>query len=367
MRWDCRTLKSRLLSAGTATDVQSVVQDVVSIRKTPAKSDSTHFFEVELKGVIRRKNDKLLNPAAIADYLAQVAPIPFHPDFPFAHEIVAALRPHIPLCDLQITVTGLTEPLYRPHRNQLDLGDDAVDKFSDLQIIELPGLDSQPAAIGWILHHGCSGAILQSNLVKGLRLRTGNIQVGENALLEALFTEPRFNGWSVGEIHVLDNRIVPNGRRDHFEQNTHYNNLLNQIAPYAREISKRCRTSSIQRKYLRDFEMHHEVASEKIDIISQATLPITQRKELARSAERAIASMEKIAHLDGFEIVADTQLAPRVKAVRTRLHQALGIALNRSLLADLPPAKRKMYEHLISLIYECSANRVAAKSRRSHH
>jgi hypothetical protein len=179
---------------------------------------------------------------------------------------------------------------------------------------------------------------------------------------EELFTEPRFNGWSVGEIRVLDNRIVPNGRRDHFEQNTHYNNLLNQIAPYARDISKRCRTSSIQRKYLRDFDMHQEVASEKIDIISQATLPTSQRKELPRSAERAIASMEKIAHMDGFEIAADTQLAPRIKAVKARLHQALGVPLNGSPLADLPPAKRKMYEHLFSLIYECSENRVAAKS-----
>lgn len=218
------------------------------------------------------------------------------------------------------------------------------------------------AAIGWVLHHGYSGAIPQSNLVKGFRLRVGDIQVGDYSLLEDLFTEPEFNGWSVAEVHVLDSRIVPNGRRDHFEQNTHYNNLLNQIAPYARDISKRCRMSSIQRKYLRDFEMHHEVATEKIDIITQGTLPPSPRKELARSAERAIASMEKIARMDGLDIGADEHLAPRVKAIKDRLNQAMGTPSDRSPLADLPPTKRKMYEHLISLIYECSMNRVAAKS-----
>lgn len=362
MRWDCRKLKSLLLAADPTTDVQSVVKEVVSVRKIDAAREPAHFFEIELKGIIRHKNDKLLNPATVADYVAQVAPVPFHPDFKFGAEIVAALRPHVALADLNVSITGLSEPVYRPHRNELALGDDETDTFTDLQILELSGLDGELAAVGWILHHGYSGAIPQGALVKGLRLRAGNIQVGETALLEDLFTETRFNGWSVGEIHVLDRRIMPNGRRDHFEQNTHYNNLLNQIAPHTREISKRCRNSSILRKHLRDFEMHHVVATEKIEIISQATLPATQRKELARGAERAIQSMEKIAHMDGFDLGADQALAPRVRAVKKRLSDALGAATDQSPLADLPAAKRKMYEHLFALIYDCSANRIAAKS-----
>jgi hypothetical protein len=51
-----------------------------------------------------------------------------------------------------------------------------------------------------------------------------------------------------------------------------------------------------------------------------------------------------------------------VKAIKVRLTEALGISSQESPLSSLPPAKRKMYEHLISLIYECSVNRVAAKS-----
>jgi hypothetical protein len=53
---------------------------------------------------------------------------------------------------------------------------------------------------------------------------------------------------------------------------------------------------------------------------------------------------------------------PRVRAVKARLNQAMGTASENSPLAHLPRAKRKMYEHLFSLIYECSANRIAAKS-----
>jgi hypothetical protein len=65
-------------------------------------------------------------------------------------------------------------------------------------------------------------------------------------------------------------------------------------------------------------------------------LPARQRKEFPRSAERSIASLEKIAHMDGFDIDVDQQLAPRVKAVKVRLNQAVGIASEKSPLADLP-------------------------------
>jgi len=362
LRWDCRKLKAALQSSEATADVLTLVRDVVAHRKIRAEDHPAHFFEVELKGIIRHKNDRLLSQEAIADYLSQVAPVPFSPECKFTPEIAAALRAHVSLGDLCITVGDLPAPLSRPFRSQLDLGDDVLDDYTDLQIHHIPGLDGDLAAICWVLHHGYAGAIPQASLVKGLRLRVGNIQVGDNALLEELFTESRFNAWTVGEVHVLDKRIVPNGRRDHFEQNAHYNNLLTHLAPITRDISKRCRTSSIKRKWLRDFEMNYTVASEKIEIISQGTLALSQRKELARSAEKAIATLEKIAHMDGLDLGADQSLAPRVRAIRSRLSEALGMALEDSPLAELPKAKRKMYEHLFSLIYECSANRVAAKS-----
>ena len=46
-----------------------------------------------------------------------------------------------------------------------------------------------------------------------------DVQVGESNLFEDSFKEPRFNGWTIGEIHVLDRRVVPNARRDNFEVN----------------------------------------------------------------------------------------------------------------------------------------------------
>jgi molecular chaperone HtpG len=71
--------------------------------------------------------------------------------------------------------------------------------------------------------------------------------VGEPNLFEDSFKESRFNGWTIGEIHVLDRRIVPNARRDNFEVNHHYSNLLVQLGPVAANISNHCRSASVSR------------------------------------------------------------------------------------------------------------------------
>ncbi len=49
-----------------------------------------------------------------------------------------------------------------------------------------------------------NGAVPTGTSFKRVRFRLGNVQIGGNALLEDFFTEPRFNSWSIGEVHILD-------------------------------------------------------------------------------------------------------------------------------------------------------------------
>ena len=70
------------------------------------------------------------------------------------------------------------------------------------------------------------------------------MQVGTPASLERLFLEPRFNGWCVGEIHIVDSRIVPNCRRATSNRDHICANLENHVGAIARQISSRRRTAS---------------------------------------------------------------------------------------------------------------------------
>jgi molecular chaperone HtpG len=360
MRWDCRKLLATLRDTEFIGGLADIIQEVVSVREILGDGFPERFFEVEMKGVTRHKNDILLNSSAVAEYLSQVGPVPFAPDFRFGPEITAAIAAHGEYSYVDISISGMEGPLYRPHRDTLELGQKIHDEFTELELVHIPGSDGSIGAVAWILHHGYTGALPNAALVKGLRLRCGNIQVGAATLLEDLFPETRFNSWSVGEVHVFDKRVVPNGRRDHFQSSVHFNNIVNHLAPVAREIARRCRTASVRRNLLRQFEFHHQTVREKIGILDQGALGPRERNQIERAARASLSTMEKIAEKD--ELDTDGRLKSVILSDEKKLSKVLNNPKPDLSLNALPPAKRKMYEHLFSLVYECSTNRSAAKA-----
>lgn len=362
LRWDCRRLKAAFREADQDMGIAALIRDVTTLQRIKVADAPERFFEVEMRGIVRLRNDRLMSPTAISDYLSQVAPVPFSPDFRLGTNITEALSRHFDLGALDIHIDGAEEPLYRPHRDCFSFEDKTSINFDDLTVVEVPGIDGAVAAVGWVLHHEYEGAVPSGTLVKGLRLRAGNVQVGDHTLLEELFPEPRFNVWSVGEVHVIDRRVVPNGRRDHFEQNAHFHNLLNHFTPVARDIARRCRTSSVRRKWEREFELHHDTVKQKLAVVVQGGLPDQAREAMLESVDPALRQLDKIADMD---LLADERRASRTTAIavlRSELASLKGYASVAEPLSRMVPEKRAMYEHLFGLIYDCSANRVAAKA-----
>lgn len=216
--------------------------------------------------------------------------------------------------------------------------------------------------ICWILHHDYEGALRNDTGVKGLRLRAGNIQIGETALMEELFSEVRFNSWCVGEVHVVDRRLVPNGRRDHFEQNNHYANLLNHLAPIAREISKRCRTGSIRRKLLRDFASTRSMGEERLAVIEQGAVSAARREELVRETLQLQKQMQRIVSAPALLEADVREMSDQVSQMSSHIESLSNTPEETDALALLPAEERPMYEHMFDLIYSCSTNRMAAKA-----
>lgn len=361
LRWDCRALKAALRSARHTQPIATLIQDIVSVRRIPAERQQKRFFEVELRSVVRHRNDRLLSPVAVAEYLAQVAPVPFSPEFTFGEEIVAALRPHVRLGDLEIRINSAEQPIFRPHRNRVEVGENQFDSLADLEIRELTGVDGATGAIAWVLHHGYFGALPGRALVKGIRFRTGNMQIGDNNLLEELFPEPRFNGWAIGEIHVLDPKVIPNGRRDHFEQSVHYDNLVNQITPSAREIARRCRQSSIGRKWVREFELHKDAALAHAKACARGGLARAARRAHSDAAAKALKAIRKVIATRHIGEDTRAELSERANALELRVTKLLGAcAAEMDPLEAFQPQVRGAYQQLIAMIYEFASNTAAA-------
>lgn len=362
LQWDCRRLRTLLRDKAFEGNLGNLVKETVATRRIDGRGLPEHFFEVELVGVVRQRNDQLLNATAIGEYLSEVAPVPFAPEFRYGEEITAALSSQVDMGNIEIRINGAVDPIYRPHRNQLEIGGGKVDQFVELEAVQIPAVDGEIAAIGWVLHHGYTGALPVGIRVRGLRLRSGNIQIGGDDLLEELFPETRFNGWAVGEIHVLDRRLVPNGRRDHFEQNVHLLNLINYLSPIAREISRRCRTSSVRRKWLKDFDRYEALTNDKAAILRQRSLSGSNRARVAGEIEELLDSMARIAGLDHLDVDTKKDLSASVIRLRKSLSRLLRNAPKKTALDHLPAQKRRVYRDVIALIYELSPNKSAAKT-----
>ena len=316
--WSGRTLRDpHLLQLDAAT----AINKCTSIRTLPDSDWPDEFFQVTVENVTRHAASALLNHDAVRSYVAEVCPVPISPEFPFSAEVTDFLSEHTNHLVLDVRLDVDETPIERPFRRALTLTDTYAAPFERLETRLIPSLDSdEPAAILWLAHTPYSGSIPRHLGVRGLRARSGNIQVGSDTVFSHLFLETRFNGWCVGEVHITDSRIVPNGRRDYFEPGPHLRNLENHIGAIAHDISARCRRASSHRNRLRQAEATiQQAASARVLAQSGYLLPDDASVLLERSREqvsgaRATFNELHIAHLsvsgtDGSEL-PDTQFEP---------------------------------------------------------
>lgn len=359
LRWDCRRLRALMRVADGPADVAALMAEVVIVAELDPAERPPRFFEVELSGVSRVRGDRLMNPALISQYLSQVAPLPFLQEFAHGPEIQAVLsNAGVRLGNITLSVNG--RALHRPYRDTFELAPGRQCAHQDLEFFELMSTDSRIAAVGWILHHPYEGALPSETLIKGLRARVGNIQIGEANLLDELYPEPRFNSWTVGEVHIIDARIVPNGRRDGFEQDAHFSNLANRLAPVARAVSRRCRTSSAQRRNMRDIELSLSEAETTLAKLEQNAVGDNAWITLSTSASRSIAKVELAIGRDGLGERPKHQAVQRLARLKKRLDNLDALTPTAKPLAVLPKAQRRTYQQVIELIYECSPDQMAA-------
>ena len=247
LSWDCQML-NELLRSSESMDIETAIKTVSDFKQSSCSdNDPTCFFDCVLEGVKFTKNDALINPHLIGDYLSETGPVPFDEKFKFRHEIGEILKPVNPFT-LHIHINGSTEWLTRPHRNcilKLD-GSTTTTIHSVEEISHVTSLlnGGESKLKGWVLNHDFPGALPIASHVRGLRTRVGNMQIGNDATWSYLFQEPRFNLWHISEVHIDSSALSPNTRRDSFASSSAFDDLQNEISTIATNFSDICRNAS---------------------------------------------------------------------------------------------------------------------------
>jgi len=222
--FDCEKLKA-LLVPGQSKDhnLQRVIEAVTDVRVMQEQS-LTHYFIVKMEGV--DDISSLLDLETVKDYLSQVAPIPFRDRFYWGREIKAKLAENgITVSEYPVFIGESFESLsqvYKPYRNSFETNSRAglsKDEVLGLSFFRINDGSQQLIAYGWYADTDFSGTLVDDR-ISGVRIRQGNILIGNQRTLASYYKESRFNGWSVGEVYVVSQNLIPNARRDDFEKNT---------------------------------------------------------------------------------------------------------------------------------------------------
>lgn len=259
--FDAKRLRELLVrSEVTTLTAESAVEEICAIDTFPV-TENSHFFTVILDGV--SPDSGLLDEERVSDYLHQTAPVEFeHSSFSWAsvisQEIPTSTYP-IFLC----TANGKHQ-IFKPYTDSLLINKTTgeKDQISDIHFTTLTNIDDTELGVAWYSISNFKGSIVD-RATRGLRIRVGNILVGDGHSLDQMFKDSRFNGWVVGEIYVDNPDLILNARRDDFEHNGTYYRLEEQLRTIAVEITQKIRSASIARNKALS------VALKKVDKVSE--------------------------------------------------------------------------------------------------
>lgn len=244
IEFDADLLKELLLpGSNDGVSVSDVIEKIVTV-KSEKETSNRRYFEVRLEGVWNEAG--LTDVETVENYLIQHAPLRFSEQFKWGRTIIEKMRlANYLIPQYKISLNG--KDLFKPYEDFFlsDRVKRNTDLIRDVQIETFYRKD-QLSAVLWYAKTNFFGTIID-NSIKGLRIRQGNIQIGDKGSCSSLFKEERFNGWIIGELHVLDPEIIVNSRRDGFEKNSAYYELLSNLRDWAFEVSKEIRHLSYER------------------------------------------------------------------------------------------------------------------------
>ncbi len=218
--WDCIKLREVLGNGnGKKSNMSDVLDTNVTFKQSRAEKKDNTYFTVLLEGVSSYRN-VLLDIQKVRKYLTEVTPLPFnYSEFSYASQIEKYLKSNV--ADYRTyTITLNGQRLYKPYTNEVPVMKGRNDRLTGVRLNKLETPSKELLAVYWIAtREQMKGALCRGDLRGGIKVRVGDILLGDSHLLNQYFREARFNHYCVGEIHIVSDKLIPNGRRDDFIDN----------------------------------------------------------------------------------------------------------------------------------------------------
>lgn len=351
--FDCARLNELLIpNQYKEYDLISVIEEVTDV-EADEEDVNAHYFKVIMQGV--RDVSGVMDEEEVKKYICENAPLPFNTHkFVWSSKVKEEFRKY----DYRISEYNIyfsankrsKQQLFKLNRGRFEVSPKgkATDDVKDIRILDIMSTDSNLVALLWYSESNLKGNIADSS-IKGIRFRKGNILVGNNTNLNSIFNEDRFNGYFQGEVHILDENIIPNSRRDDFEKNSSYEYLIGKLREVGKKLSKEVREASNERNNddNKKIKKAEEEVKEKKKLISNGFNSQKEKEEVIQQLEKQREILEGIKPEDS-KLKQD--LAEKIKRIENLVDDAKDS--NNFKAMTLPSSYSKKEKNIVKEIFE---------------
>lgn len=241
--WDAEKLQNLINDTEDKSSGEEVVKEVTSFDSKKEDKDE-HYFKVVMEDV---NLGDLLNIDEVTNYLQMVAPIDINSSFLYKKKIQKYMNEHqLSVDTYNIYING--DQIFKPYNSKIYSFDKAGNKKTAGNVYQVnyfnrKSASGEPLFWGWFSMTSLEGQIPSANLARGIRLRSANIQIGDSEICKKFFTstsDQRFSFYFFGELHALNSKLIPNSRRDYFEDNDICKEFENAVKEEFLKLKKYC-------------------------------------------------------------------------------------------------------------------------------
>lgn len=233
--FDAKAMRAAMSPAkGSAASAEELMTAHVTSFRQPNSNAAQHFFEVRIED-LRDAPPECTSSQSMRNFLSQVAPVPYPPEFPYRAKLDEAARAAgIPIEEVAVSVISgsRNDAIYKLYGDQYEFDGGEI-ALTDCEIRHSP----TSRWWAWIGKKAESGAYTDSR-VRGLRVRVRNIQIDGADIFRAIFqanakSQIRFQDYFLGEIFVKPTALIPNARRDGFEEDASWRSVQKELGVIA--------------------------------------------------------------------------------------------------------------------------------------
>lgn len=217
----CDAQKMRAMLVENKKYTLDEIWDVIIKYSEEPEGEGEHYFEVEMFD-INKENTELLDDAKVREYLSFVVPVPYKNTFILRNQIYSYAQEigyHIDEYCIKVNGSQIFKEYTTKLKKQSGSAIENYDEISRLEFKDFRGHSGELIAWMWVGLSRFEKQIPKINTMRGLRVRSANIQLGDDDALQSLFKENRGNYYFVGEVFAVSKSLIPNSQRDYFNEN----------------------------------------------------------------------------------------------------------------------------------------------------